>query len=219
MSKIIFIGLFGLLFTSFACSAEEKCDCTKCIEEYKQKEARGQNSERAQMRALLDGFFDNSFFRDDFDPFAEMERMKKQLREHFKNSGGSSDDFNALFDGWYGNKFGGDLSEIKRGENDKFVYYDVSVDGLKDQKVDVKAKDGMISISGVVEKEESKQMPGGGQSRSRSVESVNRNFPIPEGVDADKMEIETSRNHIRIKFPKIKRSEERQKIPAQGPVI
>ncbi len=114
------------------------------------------------------------------------------------------------------------VGEIKRREDEKFIYFDLAINGLKDTKLEVKVRDGILEISGNIEQEKTEQGPHS-QFKSKSVERISRKIPVPENVDVDKMEIETKKDHIIIKFPKTrgpsKSTEEREPIKASGPVI
>lgn len=142
----------------------------------------------------------NSLFDDDFfggsDPFAE-KRM---------DGFGGPHSMGNPFDSWFSNKFGGGtIEDISKREDEQFVYYDIKVDDLKSTSVNTKIENGYITITGTVEKK------SGSESDNSQLQSVfqgtfNRSFPLPEHVDAGKMQMLSEDDKIVLKFPKTKAS-------------
>jgi len=99
----------------------------------------------------LDSFFDDDFFRSNKSPFDEMEKMRERMMNQF---GSSRDDLmGGLFDSWFKKKFGGgDPGDIQTREDVNFVYYDVIIKDLSNQKLDIRVEEGQIKISGTIEK-------------------------------------------------------------------
>lgn len=147
----------------------------------------------------MDPFFDR-FFNDDFfgrsrDPFEEMRRMREGMIKQFEQDEGGG-----LFDSWYKKKFGGgNAGDITRREDDHFVYYDIAVDGLRQEKVNVKVENGQLTISGQVEKKSEE-----GNSGSYFKSSFQRSFPVPSNVDSGKFQLEQGKEKLVVKFPKIR---------------
>lgn len=141
--------------------------------------------------SFFDGLFNDDFFGKSKNPFAEMQRMQKQMLKEFNRP----DIFQNSFDNWYKNKFGGgSIYELKQREDDKFIYYEIELEGLMPQKVDVDIKDGQVFISGNAE----------ARVEDNYLESTfQRSFPVPPNVDANKLNMQQSEGKIILKFPKL----------------
>lgn len=146
------------------------------------------------MDPLFDQFFNDDFFGRSRDPFEDMRRMREKMMRQFEPKEGSG-----LFDSWFQKKFGGgDAGNIKQREDDHFVYYDISIEGLKHEEVNVKVENGQLSISGQVEKKTQE-----GDSGTFLSSSFHRSFPVPPSVDTNKVQMEQKDGKIIVKFPKV----------------
>lgn len=161
----------------------------------KQKPFRNTHTEAQIGHSFNSSFFDN-LFNDDFfgkskNPFAEMQRIQKQMLREFNRP----DTFQSSFDNWYKNKFGGgNVYELTQREDDKFIYYEIELEGLHPQKVDVDVKEGQVFISGSAE----------ATTKDSFLESTfQRSFPVPPNVDANKLNMEQLNDKIIVKFPKL----------------
>ncbi len=147
----------------------------------------------------FDSMFDDNFFRRD-DPFEEMKKFRKRLMGQFDH--GRDNHFSSPFDSWYEDKFGGgNVEDISKREDEKYVYYDIKVAGVDGTKVNATVKDGYLTISGEVKRSHGGETDG--QARSVFQSSFRRSFPLPENVDWEKMEMNSEKNKIVLKFPKI----------------
>jgi len=148
------------------------------------------------MDPLFNQFFSDESLGRSSDPFEEMRRMREGMIKQFDQQQGGG-----LFDSWFSTKFGGgSVGDIKRREDDKFVYYDISVDGLKPEKLKVQVEAGQLTISGQVEKKSTQ-----GDSNSFFSSSFHRSLPVPSDVDASKVQMEQNSNKLTVKFPRLKR--------------
>lgn len=139
----------------------------------------------------MNSFFDDSFGDDFF-------QMRKNMLKHFNTD--EADDGGGMFDSWFGRKFGGgSVADVSKREDDQFVYYDIAVKGLKDEKVNVRVEDGQITISGQVE---NKTDDEGGASFTSS--RFHRSFPVPYGVDPNRVQMTQEKDRLVVKFPKVK---------------
>jgi HSP20 family molecular chaperone IbpA len=137
-----------------------------------------------------DGFLDDYFEQQLTDPEGDPWQMLESMREQMLKK-------THPFDSWYQRKFGGGgPGEIKKREDDQFVYYDVSIRGMDQQNLNVEVKDGQVELNGKVE-----QKDEDGTQISRS---FHRSFPVPREVDSKKVEIENSQDKVTLKFPKLK---------------
>lgn len=133
--------------------------------------------------------FPGSIFRDDEeeefaqDPFEHMRRLQQQMLQGMQQPGSGFED--------------GSAGEITTREDDKNIYYDISIEGVDMSKLKVDIKNGMISISGEAEqKSEDSSQPSYFKSE------FHRSFPVPPNADADKVRAENSKDKLTIVFPK-----------------
>ena len=81
------------------------------------------------------------------------------------------------------------LDGIAKREDSTHIYYDVPIEGLKKEDIDIQVGDGQISVSGKIEKE-------------NFFSTFHRVFPIPDGVDAQRARIQPLPDKLVIEFPK-----------------
>jgi len=105
------------------------------------------------------------------------------------------------FDDWFKGRFGGSVFDIEQKEDDKYVYYEIKLEGLDKNNIKVNVIDDMLEISGKIIKTEEKNSSSG-ISKSQVQQSFHRSFPIPPGVDSEKVEFETEDERLVVKFPK-----------------
>lgn len=145
----------------------------------------------------------DSLFKDDFfgkqDPFEEMRKMREQMERRMKGFG--SDTMSNPFDSWFSHKFGGGTAnDISKREDYNYVYYDIKIDNVKSISINTKVENGYITITGSTEK---KSESTGNSGENIFESSFTRTFPLPENVDANKMQTTTEENKIVLKFPKV----------------
>lgn len=105
-------------------------------------------SEVKNINPLFDQFYNDDFFNTSNDPFESMRKMREQMEKQFDSPQKGS----GIFDSWFEKRFGGgNAEEITKREDSDFVYYDVKVNGLDQDKVKVSVSNGVISISGKTE--------------------------------------------------------------------
>jgi HSP20 family molecular chaperone IbpA len=78
---------------------------------------------------------------------------------------------------------------ITRREDERAIYYDLPIEGLKKDNLKLTIEDGQIQISGRVEG------PG-------SVQEFHKSFPVPDGVDAERVSIRQEQDRVVIEFPR-----------------
>lgn len=86
-----------------------------------------------------------------------------------------------------------DPLEMKRREDEKFVYYDLKFAGLEGSKLEASVNDGQVTVQG-----EFNESSGGRVSSS----NFQRSFPLPPNVDGAKMEVLPEPGKMVLKFPK-----------------
>lgn len=154
--------------------------------------------------------FDDLFDEDSFEqegPFKYMKEMREQMKRRMGGIAGDSKSRSSPFDAWFSDKFdGGSAFDISIREDDGFVYYDIKVDDLNSASINTKVENGYVTITGTVEKknEENKYDEEDKLSSQYIYKSTfNRTFPLPENVNADKMQMTPDKNKIVLKFPKV----------------
>ncbi len=156
--------------------------------------------DRSNFDHFFDKNFDQDFFGESSSPFKQMEKMRENMQRLFEDNFNDSFD-NKYFDNWFDGRFGGSVSDIGESEDDEYIYYRIELEGIDKNNFKIDVTDGQLNISGVIDKL-SEDSSNGSFSKSRLRKSFNRSFPVPSGVDADKVEFETKENELIVKFPK-----------------
>lgn len=150
---------------------------------------------QSDVDSLFDQFYQNHFFGQTLDPFEEMRKMREEMLKDFEHPNTGQ----GMFNRWYQKKFGGgNVGEVQKREDSKFVYYDIHIEGLDKDKLKFNVEDGQINISGQTEKKSEEN-----QSQTYFSSSFRRSFPVPHGVDASKMQLDQTKDVLTLKFPKI----------------
>lgn len=112
------------------------------------------------------------------------ERMREEMKSFFQRPLG----MNSLFiDSGI---------KISHKEDDQYKIIEIEVDGLDKESLKIDIAEGMITLSGRVEKEYSNQS----NYKSYSSSSFSRSFNVPAGVDERSAKIETENDKIIVKF-------------------
>lgn len=127
--------------------------------------------------------------------FKEMERMRRQMDQFFKQDdffgkGGISGNFGS----WLNTPGGGFGTKIKKGEDDKTVYYKIKIGDGDMSNVKVNVDGGYVSID-AKHKDKSK----GAFAES----SISESFPVPRGVNPNSAKIKKEGDSIVIRFDKV----------------
>ena len=151
----------------------------------------------------FDSFFDDAFFAKATDPLKDMDQLRNTLRNEFgKLDLAKDEDFSDhIFDAWFNHRFGGNYGDIKRKEDKKYVYYQFKVDNPKSYKFTTKVHDGFVELSAdhkTVTKEDKK----GYSSKTVTESKLERSFPLPKNVNAEKFKTAIKGNQYIVKFPK-----------------
>ncbi len=157
-------------------------------------------SDRNNFDRFFDKTFDQDFFGESSSPFKQMEKIRENMQRLFEDNFNDSFD-NKYFDNWFEARFGSPVSDFGKSEDDEYIYYKIELEGIDKNNFKVDITDGQLNISGGIDKL-SEDSSGGSFSKSRVRKSFNRIFPVPTGVDADKVEFETKENELIVKFPK-----------------
>lgn len=152
----------------------------------------------------FDSIFDEDFFGQR-DPFEQMKKMRKQMEKRMEEFNTQNDIMRNPFDSWFSDKFGGgSVEDISKREDDKYIYYDIKIENLNLTSINTKVENGHISITGTLEKKNDSKDKDNFSSHSYFKSTFSRTFPLPDGVDAGKMETVPEKDKIVLKFPKLK---------------
>ncbi len=149
----------------------------------------------------FDSFFDEDFFSSQ-DPYETMRQFRKRMDQQFQEFGQEGDS-PTPFDTWFSHRFGGgSVEDIKQRSDDKYLYYEITVNDLEATTLNTRVENGMITIEGETKKEFQKNEPDQNRrSQGFTSSRFTRSFPLPAHVDADKMETEHKGNTVILKFP------------------
>lgn len=157
-------------------------------------------------RHHFDSLFDDDLFGES-DLFAEMKKMQEEMGRRMEGFAGKTWPLNGPLAPRLTDRFGGvPVSGISKREDDKYVYYDIKVADVKATSINTKVENGYITIIGTQErKADSTSENDDGYSASASYfkSKFNRTFPIPENVDANRMEVIPEKDKIVLKFSKL----------------
>ena len=159
--------------------------------------------EIAEFNKTFDTYFDDEFFEKALNPLKDMGDFRNALRSEFQKVDFSKD-FNVsdhIFDAWFNHRFGGDYGDIKRKEDKKYVYYQFKVDNPKKYKFTTKVHDGMVELS-ADRKTVTKKDQKGYTSKTVTESKLERSFPLPKNVNAEKFKTAVKGNQYIVKFPK-----------------
>ena len=156
-----------------------------------------------EFNKIFDTYFDDEFFDKALNPLKDMGDFRNTLRSEFQKLDFSKD-FSVsdhIFDAWFNHRFGGNYGDIKRKEDKKYVYYQFKVDNPKSYKFTTKVHDGVVELSAdhkTVTKEDKK----GYSSKTVTESKLERSFPLPKNVNAEKFKTAIKGNQYIVKFPK-----------------
>lgn len=130
------------------------------------------------------------------DPFVQMrQQMKKMLNDDFFANSFALSGFDS------GRMALGNQVKVSEREDDQYTYIDIKGEGLSKDQVEIEIKDGMVSISGTIEKKIDNKGQGF-HSSSTSLSQFSQRFNLPPGVDESRVQFEDAENRMTLKFPK-----------------
>ncbi|MBC99243.1 MAG: hypothetical protein CME63_15985 [Halobacteriovoraceae bacterium] len=144
------------------------------------------------------------------DPFSQFDQMRLEMRRQMDQMmarafDDSDDDFfkSSLFsDSGIGAGFEKSALrpgiQVTHGEDDEYKFIKISGEGVDKETLDIKVKEGMVSISGQV-----KKISGDGKgSQSTYISRFSQSFNIPSGVSEQDLEVENEDDSLILKFKK-----------------
>jgi len=159
--------------------------------------------EIAEFNKIFDTYFDEEFFDKALNPLKDMGDFRNTLRSEFEKLDFSKD-FSVsdhMFDAWFNHRFGSDYGDIQRKEDKKYVYYQFKVDNPKNYKFTTKVHDGMVELS-ADHKTVTQKDKKGYTSKIITEQKLQRSFPLPKNVNAEKFKTTIKGNQYIVKFPK-----------------
>ncbi len=129
------------------------------------------------------------------DAFRQMDLMRQQMRKQMDQMMGSAFSGGSVFDS---GSLGGGV-EVSQGEDDQYKYVKISGEGVDKDSLDIQIKNGMVSISGRIEK----KVGDGHGYESTSISSFSQSFNTPRGVIEDDVKFDTEEDGLVLKFKKI----------------
>jgi len=137
-------------------------------------------------------------YQDEWDPFAEMDRMREEMDQMFQDVFNRSSSKSKK--GMFNNKLSYDSNFVlKERDNEYIIECDIS--GLNQEKIDIEINEHSITVSGEYSEQTEEAYPESSFS-SRSFGSFLRTFPVPEDADVSKLSTEKEANMLIIKLPK-----------------
>jgi len=128
---------------------------------------------------LFDQFFNDDFFGRKFNPFDEIQRMRRRMDETFKETDKSM--FDNSWNNWFAERIGMDDFKVSVSSTDKNVVVSIAIPGMntKSASIDVNEDRIKIAFSATNVREDKKS---GGVMRSESSQSYTKILPLPPGA-------------------------------------
>lgn len=123
----------------------------------------------------------------------EMTKMRQQTMKLFDDWVAGMDPFQGHINPQH------EIARINEREDDHFIYFEIPIKNLKKEKLKVNIANGMVQVTGQIEKKKQ-----GKHASSYYSSSFHRSFPVPAGVDADKVQMSQEKDQLVVKFPKVK---------------
>lgn len=145
----------------------------------------------------FDYFFGDRFFTGRADPFAEMERLRRQLSGEFRDSDRTL--FDGYWDRWFAQRMrlGQFRTEVTR--TDKEVTLAISLPGLAAGTAEVNIKEGRIKLS-FQARSASEHKSAGSIIKRESSESYVKILPVPEDAVPDTGKVRIEGELVKIRF-------------------
>lgn len=145
----------------------------------------------------FDVFFGDRFFTGRPNPFAEMERLRKQLSGEFRDYDRTR--FDGYWDKWFDQRMrlGRFKTDVTR--TDKEITLEIRLPGLAGGTADVNIKEGIIKLS-FQTRAVSEQKSGGGLIKRESSESYVKILPVPEDAIPGTGMVRIEGEVVKIKF-------------------
>jgi HSP20 family molecular chaperone IbpA len=133
------------------------------------------------------------------DPFVRMEEISKRFDDLIEKSfiKGHIPSSNS----WPQEQLTGSTFDIKQSEDNKYLYYEISLKGIAKDNVKVEVVDDSLRIYGQVNKTDDYQNENGA-GRSFVGQIFQKSLSLPLGIDSSKVLVESKHSSIVVKLPK-----------------
>ena len=148
----------------------------------------------------LGSLLTDDFFGDDWQPFAEMARMRKEMDQLFEDSFQRFRDVPGFNQDWLKPNGGPSISD----EGDHLVVT-LDIPGADESTLDIKLEDGVLSISGKREEVDEQRDQGGNViRRSQSSSQFQRSLSLPGQLDVAGLQSSYQDGTLTVRIPKAK---------------
>lgn len=147
--------------------------------------------------AVFDDFFNDDFFGRRFNPFAEMERVHRQMAQMFQESERRMLDNS--WDSWFNDRIGMDAFKTSVYRTDKNVSIAVDIPGIDNRTADININEDRIKISFTATNVQDKKDEKGAMHRESS-RSYTKIMPIPEDAVAASAKTSIANGKVTITF-------------------
>ena len=166
-------------------------------------------SDRRKEAELFNGFFNDDFFSNRHDPFADMEEFRQKMLKDMEKLHKST--FSNSWDKWFDDRFTFNNLNTSNGidfnmneESDRYVMT-LNVPNMKNNNLNVEITESYIAISGhFTQINEVKNANGVVVSRSEIQQNLSKRLPLPFDANYEKAAVEHKENSVVITLPKIK---------------
>ena len=149
--------------------------------------------------AVFDDFFNDEFFGRRLDPFAEMERIHRQMADMFRSSERAMLD--SSWNSWFNERMGMDEFRAKVSRTDKNVVLSFDIPGIDGNTADININDDRIRISFTARDVQDKN-DGKGAVRRESTRSYMKILPVPEDAVPSSAKTSIDKDRVTITFDK-----------------
>jgi len=145
----------------------------------------------------FDVFFGDRFFTGRGNPFAEMERLRRQLSGEFRDSDRTL--FDGYWDKWFEQRMRLGRFKTEIGRTDREITLTISLPGLAGGTADVNIKEGRIKLS-FQARSASGHKSAGSLLKRESSESYVKIMPVPEDAVPGTGKVQIDGELVKIKF-------------------
>ena len=142
----------------------------------------------------------DDFFSDDWQPFAEMARMRQQMDRLFEDSFQRFRSMPGFDDGWLTTGAGSEPAIADEGDH---FLVTIDLPGADESSLEIRLEDDVLSISGQRDEiNEQRDADGKVIGKSQSTSSFQRSFPLPGRSDVAGLKSDYQNGVLTITIPK-----------------
>ncbi|MCB1099486.1 MAG: Hsp20/alpha crystallin family protein [Verrucomicrobiae bacterium] len=154
--------------------------------------------------APLGSIATDDFFSDDWQPFAEMARMRERMNRLFNDSFSRFRSLPGFDDDWLNeNSVGAAIGDGSIEEKDGNYVVTMEIPGADQATLEVKVENGQLSVEGKREEvHEERDKDGTVISRSQSVGNFQRTFSLPDDADGSGVKSDLKDGKLTVTIPR-----------------